>query len=327
MTSHTTITKFLARTHGTLREWYMSLGPYKQLQWEQIGINEFVSQLYNEFIGPIESNRVKVREEYFQMKCYSFLNLDLEKHFTRMMDRFYILGGLDDVNMKQVFLNSFPEPLGKDAAKNLHIQGLQLHQITLGRLYQEIQIALQRLCDQQQFFKTWEKTTEKIKDTCDTSYLKIKCKDKNCTCPIKKHSHFFRIHRRKSAFHKHSRPSHKRPKSKKYRYFKRKKFHGKTSDTCYSYGKKGHFAKNCFDKKKKTNLMHMLAKFYTNDDMDADIESLYSIDEEFSPDLLFPVDVQLSETESGSKTKSNGFEPVYPLLHSNPSPSSPPLPL
>ncbi|XP_043687703.1 uncharacterized protein LOC122638919 [Telopea speciosissima] len=232
---------------------------------------------------------------------------------------------MDDVIMKQVFLNSFPEPLGNKAVKHLHTQGLQLQQVTLGRLYQEIQTALQRLCNQQQFFKTWEKTTEKLKDTCDTSYLKIKCKDQSCHCPTKKKSHFTCLPKHKFHPHKHKHlgSSRRQGKGKHYRYFKRKKFCGKTSDRCFSCGKKGHFAKSCPDKQKKAKLIHMLTQFDAADDKDADIESLYSIDDEFSSDLLFALEYCNSDSESGLDTissMSDGFDPVYPL-------SQTPLPL
>ncbi|XP_043725512.1 uncharacterized protein LOC122672074 [Telopea speciosissima] len=71
--------------------------------------------------------------------------------------------------------------------------------------------------------------------------------------------------------------------------------------------------------------MHMLTPHDTSDDPDADIESLYSIDDEFSADLLFPD----SDSESDPYTESNGLELVYPLYSPPPPlyPSSPKLTL
>ncbi|GJZ16361.1 hypothetical protein Tco_0552038 [Tanacetum coccineum] len=61
------------------------------------------------------------REEIIKstMKCCSFQKKDLEKHYDRMSQRFYCLNGVDDVNLEQVFLNSFPESLGNEAYRAL----------------------------------------------------------------------------------------------------------------------------------------------------------------------------------------------------------------
>nr|GEW45487.1 ribonuclease H-like domain-containing protein [Tanacetum cinerariifolium] len=59
------------------------------------------------------------REEFLKMKGCSFQKKDLEKHYDRMSQRFYYLNGVDDVNLKQVFLNSFPKSLGNEAYRAL----------------------------------------------------------------------------------------------------------------------------------------------------------------------------------------------------------------
>nr|GEX15924.1 hypothetical protein [Tanacetum cinerariifolium] len=59
------------------------------------------------------------REEFLKMKCCSFQKEDLEKHYDRMSQRFYYLNGVDDVNLKQVFLNSFLESRGNEAYQAL----------------------------------------------------------------------------------------------------------------------------------------------------------------------------------------------------------------
>lgn len=62
------------------------------------------------------------REELLQIKCYSFLLKELEKHYDRMFKRFYDINGIDDVNLKQAFLNSFPKYVGAEAQKLLVLE-------------------------------------------------------------------------------------------------------------------------------------------------------------------------------------------------------------
>ncbi|GJV52727.1 hypothetical protein Tco_1448468 [Tanacetum coccineum] len=87
------------------------------------------------------------REEFLKMKCCSFQKKDLEKHYDRMSQRFYCLNGVDDVNLKQVFLNSFLESLGNEAYRDLEARNVTIAQTTLGELYQLILNALAKLCN------------------------------------------------------------------------------------------------------------------------------------------------------------------------------------
>ena len=72
-------------------------------------------KLYAEFISRPDHYQELAREEYLLMKCSSYLLKDLEKHYDRMTKRFYAINGIDDVNLKQAFLNSFSEPLCAEA--------------------------------------------------------------------------------------------------------------------------------------------------------------------------------------------------------------------
>ncbi|GJX59958.1 hypothetical protein Tco_0291348 [Tanacetum coccineum] len=51
-----------------------------------------------------------------------------------MSHRFYCLNGVDDVNLKQVFLNSFSESLRNEAYQALEARNVTMAQITLGEL-------------------------------------------------------------------------------------------------------------------------------------------------------------------------------------------------
>ena len=94
-----------------------------QLQIQQsTSIDALIQILYDEFIGRPDHHAELAHEEFLQMKCCSFLPKDLEKNYDRMSKRFYCINGIDDVNLKQVFLNFFPEPLGAETQKLMHLK-------------------------------------------------------------------------------------------------------------------------------------------------------------------------------------------------------------
>nr|GEZ06158.1 putative reverse transcriptase domain, viral movement protein [Tanacetum cinerariifolium] len=80
------------------------------------------------------------------MKCCSFQKKDLEKHYDRMSQLFYYLNRVDDVNLKQVFLNSFLESLGNEAYRAL----------------------------EKKFLAEFERTGKCLRTTCDDKYMPIK---------------------------------------------------------------------------------------------------------------------------------------------------------
>nr|GEU29710.1 putative zinc finger, CCHC-type [Tanacetum cinerariifolium] len=132
------IKRFLTRLQGRLRDWYHSHGEYRQLQIQQsISPEAFMSIIYSKFIGSPWEHTTHAREEFLKMKCCSFQKKDLEKHYDRMSQRFYCLNGVDDVNLKQVFFNSFPKSIGNEAYQALEARNVTIAQTTLGELYRK----------------------------------------------------------------------------------------------------------------------------------------------------------------------------------------------
>nr|GEV74926.1 putative zinc finger, CCHC-type [Tanacetum cinerariifolium] len=128
------IKRFLTRLQGHLRDWYHTLGEYRQLQIQQsISPEAFMSIIYSEFIGSPWEHTTHAREEFLKMKCCSFQMKDLEKHYDRMSKRFYCLNRVDDVNLKQVFLNSFLESLRNEAYRALEARNVTIAQTTLAK--------------------------------------------------------------------------------------------------------------------------------------------------------------------------------------------------
>nr|GEW20359.1 reverse transcriptase domain-containing protein [Tanacetum cinerariifolium] len=114
------------------------------------------------------------REEFLKMKCCSFQKKDLEKHYDRMSQRFYCLNRVDDVNLKQLFLNSFPESLGNEAYRALEAKNVTIAQTTLGELYKLILNALAKLCNQKKFLAEFERTGKRLRTTRGDKYMPIK---------------------------------------------------------------------------------------------------------------------------------------------------------
>lgn len=68
---------------------------------------------------------------------------------------FYYINGTNDVNLKQAFLNSFPEPLDAEAQKLLMLKQGTLQ---IAQLYELITDSLERLCNQRKLIQQVEKT-------------------------------------------------------------------------------------------------------------------------------------------------------------------------
>ena len=135
--------------NGRLREWWINLGEYRQLQVLQCGsIDAFMDFIHTEFIGSPLHHTDQAREEFLKMKCCSFKRHDLEKHYDRMSKRFYTIAGINDVNLKQAFLNSIPGPLGDETIKIMETKKIPLQSASIGEIFQHVLLALEKLCNQ-----------------------------------------------------------------------------------------------------------------------------------------------------------------------------------
>jgi len=111
------------------------------------------------------------------MKCCSFQKSDLEKHYAGMSSRFYAISGIDDANLKQAYLNSMPEPLGNETAKMLATKNLTVATASLGEIYQNSLLALEKFCNTSKFLKQLDTLGKRLGIACN-NHLSIKCKEK-----------------------------------------------------------------------------------------------------------------------------------------------------
>ena len=106
---------------------------------------------------------------------------------------------------------------------------------------------------------------------------------------IKKKSHF-KKYSLKKRYHAES-------KKKKWRFLKKKQFRGKTSKVYFVCRKPRHFAKNCSKREKAAKLLKQ-ARIHVEDTPFSDVESLYSLDDEYSPQALVVMGYSTTEEDS-----------------------------
>ncbi|GMN18942.1 hypothetical protein TIFTF001_046875 [Ficus carica] len=177
---------FVSRFAGILQDWWMSLGEYRQLIFLQTNsVEGALAQLYSEFCG--EENQIveQARSEYFKMKCCSIHKKDLEVHFQKVSRRFYLIGGLNDPNLKQAFLSSIPEPPGEETFRLLSAANKKITDTTFRELCQLILKAIDKMCSLNKFLQKHIKHTKNFDKVCTNKELYTKCPNNStpgCTC-------------------------------------------------------------------------------------------------------------------------------------------------
>lgn len=77
--------EFASRFIGTLRDWFQSLGGYRQLQFIKADtVAGILGLIYREFIGDYNLIDKQMRQKYFEMKCCSLKKKDIKFHYQRM---------------------------------------------------------------------------------------------------------------------------------------------------------------------------------------------------------------------------------------------------
>ena len=100
--------EFCSRFIGSLRDWFESLGEYRQLQLIQTSITTALTVIYEQFIREPAAANEASRKEFHQMKCCSLKRNHFEMHYKRMRMLYYKLNGFNDPTLKHVFIASLP---------------------------------------------------------------------------------------------------------------------------------------------------------------------------------------------------------------------------
>lgn len=189
--SQNVLKEFCSRFTGQLRDWYDSLGQYRQMSFCQLPIAHAISHLYEQFLGEPGTAAELARREYHQMKCCSLLMKDLEFHYKRMSQLYYKLGGYNDPSLRHVFVASLPKELQPELQRQVNAHKLDIGQLPLGKIYQFAVACLDKMCEQKEFFSELIKRKEPFKSACKKPYLAIKCpSEKTCECKPKKKAYF-----------------------------------------------------------------------------------------------------------------------------------------
>nr|KYP61753.1 polyprotein [Cajanus cajan] len=300
--SYKIIEEFGCRMTGILKEWYANLGPVGQNTFHELGNAVAVlGALHEEFIGDGALTDRKIRQEFFEMKCCSLKLKDLDKHYLRMLKRFYLLNGLNDPSLKSTYVSSLPTEIQPELARMAAAMNKDFTGLTMGRIHQMTQEAIDKLCRQHEYFSNMLKDKGKYAKACRKPFLEIKCKDKDrCYCPKKK-------------FKGKKFPSHfKKKKYKKpYRFFKKREIRGKNpGQRCYICGKRGHFAKTCPNKAQKAIKMITSLQLKDRDE----VESLYSEQSSADEDTVFTLQDSFSDTSSSDADDSSQEEDTVPIF-------------
>ncbi|KAH9658157.1 hypothetical protein KPL70_023380 [Citrus sinensis] len=281
-TTQSILREFATRFTGALRDWFDSLGNYRQLQFVQLPeVSSALAVIHDQFLGDPSAVFEAARRDYLNMKCCSLSAKDLDFHYKRMSLLFYKLNGFNEPTLKHVFLASLPDELQPDIQRHLTASNL-----SLGKIFQLAKTYLDKLCEQKQFFKELLKDKEPFRSACKKPYLQIKCKKKkDCDCSPKKKKYFKKF--RNPEFSSRPRRSRKpyiffRKKSSSSRDFKRRKssrYFSPTKDELEFY----------FSEQDEPNDETVFALQNSSDDSDSDQSQLIFHQQLLSLDTTIPI--------------------------------------
>ena len=127
-TIESVLKEFVTCFTGSLRDWFDSLGPYRQLQFVQLSnVSSALTITHEQFIREPYVVFEVTRRDYLNMKCCSLNTKDLDFHYKRISIMFYKLNGYNNHTLKHVFMASLLITLGN---KSYYINsGLELRSL------------------------------------------------------------------------------------------------------------------------------------------------------------------------------------------------------
>jgi hypothetical protein len=207
--------------------------------------------------------------------------------------RYHILSGPDDPSLKHAFLASIPRDMADETFRLFKTRKEVIDNQSLGTIFHQVFEALKKIYDQHKYFTKILQLDKNMLRACKRSDLLIKCSDNtDCNCSMKKKKHFKKIHR--TSFNGRQ----KKWKFLRHCHTRRPKHFTHNSNRCFICERKGHFAKACPQKKAQLlKLIDFLAqntKFNPDDD---EVESLFSLMDEITPDTIAGVVDESSDDE------------------------------
>jgi len=159
----------------TLKEWYHNLVVVHQNQFHELGSTATVlGTLHQEFIGEGKIIERKIKQEFFEMRCYSLKIKYLDRHFQRMNRRFYLLNGLNDPSLKYTYV-----ALLLELNKMVAVAHMDFSTMSMGQIHQFTLEVIDKLCRQHQYFSDIMNRKAKYSKAC-------RGEEKACHCSPKK---------------------------------------------------------------------------------------------------------------------------------------------
>ncbi|KAH9780692.1 hypothetical protein KPL71_008174 [Citrus sinensis] len=124
-TTQSVLREFATRFTGALRDWFDSLGNYRQLQFVQLPeVSSALAVIHDQFLGDPSAVFEAARQDYLNMKCCSLNAKDFDFHYKRMSLLFYKLNGFNEPTLKHQFFKELlkdKEPF-QSACKKPYLQ-------------------------------------------------------------------------------------------------------------------------------------------------------------------------------------------------------------
>ena len=177
------IQKFTARLSGALKEWWNSLGEYRQQQVYQTTIPLLLGEIHREFIGTPTHQKEQLQEEFFSAKCCSLRKKDLAKHFKRTR-RYYALNGVNNPSLKHVYLSFIDDCLSQQTKLYIRDQGHTIEEVFVSQIQQYVLKTLDQLCKQKEVWIEFMDRSKQLSKICARPDLSIKYtkSKKSCSC-------------------------------------------------------------------------------------------------------------------------------------------------
>ena len=80
------------------------------------------------------------------MRCCSLKIKDLDRHFQRMNQRFYLLNGLNDPSLKNTYVASLPEEIQPELNKMVAAAQTDFSTMSMGQIHQFTMEVVDKLC-------------------------------------------------------------------------------------------------------------------------------------------------------------------------------------
>ena len=130
------IEEFCCRMTGTMKEWYQNIWAFKQDEMHHLETTTRVlGFIHHVSIGDVDVHDRNTGREFFEIKCCSLKEKDFDKHYHRMVQRFYVLDGFNDSSLKNTYVTSLLQELQPEIHNMIATKQMDIRSMSLGQIY------------------------------------------------------------------------------------------------------------------------------------------------------------------------------------------------